>query len=242
MHAMQQEEVAVEEQEVTSPSYWTRFKNFLHKTPLFPGWRSTEEQKVVAAEKMANLLLEREQLEDERKLDQISDERLQEINKELKRIADEIKAQKVVLGQDWSNARKLAAAGGLGIVAGLGMGLGIVAGLDIKYARSEPLLPGNFDKLVKNKKFRWQIWDRSNKKYSYVDGDNTRDLITEVKSVQGDKNKYYILQYLNETTGEWINPGYEMYYKDYVNKWIIRDEYTLGKKTFFDIKTFKMLH
>ena len=95
-------------------SYVSQVKERLHRLFFY-----SEEQRAEAGEKLKQLLLDKEALMNERAQD-VSPERLQEINKELKLIDAAIHAQNVIVGHKWSTKKRLAALVGLvGVGAGL---------------------------------------------------------------------------------------------------------------------------
>src|SRR5712671_618091 len=101
---------------------YTQGQNFIARTPLMPGWRSTEQQKEVARETLKQLLVDRDVLETELINNaQLSDEEKANVERTITDLNKEIGTQKIILGQKWSATRKaIAGTAGLGTAIGLG--------------------------------------------------------------------------------------------------------------------------
>ena len=103
------------EPSVKHSSYVVQLKDRLSRIFFY-----SKEQKAEAGEKLKQLLLDKEQLVDER-AQGVSPERLREINAELKVVDAAIYEQKVILGHKWSMKKRVAALAGLVGIGTLGV-------------------------------------------------------------------------------------------------------------------------
>ena len=105
-----------------------RAKKWIYSTRLFAGYHSTPEEKKAALEKIKDLLYEREQLEDLYENQDLSDEELVVIEKNIVKINNDIYTQKIITGDKWTGIRSF-------VWGSIGAGVAL-AGLKLGYGKT----------------------------------------------------------------------------------------------------------
>jgi len=115
---------ALEGIEPVQPSYFERFKKKAYATPLFAGWRHTEEEKAAVREKIGELQAEKKQLQQTLDTDtSLKVREKRELRKKIDQINTDIHEQKLITGEKYTKTRKALLSGGalaVGTLAGYG--------------------------------------------------------------------------------------------------------------------------
>lgn len=94
--------------ENSSNRFYSKIKHWLRHTPLVPGWQTTSQQKKEARTQLIKLLADKDALEHEITEDNnLTEEQIQAKVAQIALIKKNIHQQKVLLGEEWSDRRKM---------------------------------------------------------------------------------------------------------------------------------------